>query len=152
MNKFLTNLAVVAAFAGAVHAADASVAAHLTTAQTKLSVDEAVRKFKNAAASRDLAIFDVIEHSKLADKVGLKMTDTTVVVFGSPKVGTLLMQCKPSVALELPLKFLFYKDGDKTVIAYEDAKNIAARYGAQECEAVGKLSGAQANLLKEVAQ
>ena len=80
------------------------------------------------------------------------MTDTTVVVFGSPKVGTLLMQCKPSVALELPLKFLFYKDGDKTVIAYEDAKNIAARYGAQECEAVGKLSGAQANLLKEVAQ
>ena len=139
MNKFLTNLAVVATFAGAVHAADASVAAHLTTAQTKLSVDEAVQKFKNAAASRDLAIFDVIEHSKLADNVGLKMTDTTV-------------QCKPSVALELPLKFLFYKDGDKTVIAYEDAKNIAARYGAQECEAVGKLSGAQANLLKEVAQ
>ena len=145
MNKFLTNLAVVATFAGAVHAADANAAAHLTTAQTKLSVDEAVQKFKNA-------IFDVIEHSKLADKVGLKMTDTTVVVFGSPKVGTLLMQCKPSVALELPLKFLFYKDGDKTVIAYEDAKNIAARYGAQECEAVSKLSGAQANLLKEVAQ
>ena len=57
MNKFLTNLAVVATFAGAVHAADASVAAHLTTAQTKLSVDEAVQKF--LSGNTDLKILKI---------------------------------------------------------------------------------------------
>jgi periplasmic protein len=125
-------------------------ASHLTTAQSDLSVDEAVKKFEKVVASRNITVFDVIEHSKLADKVGLKMADTTVVIVGSPKVGTLLMQCEPKIALEMPLKFLFYKDGDKTVIAYEDVKDIATRYGAQECEAVSKLSAAQANLLNDM--
>ena len=131
----------IVTFAAATALASTLSASHLTTAQSDLSVDEAVKKFEKAVASRNITVFDVIEHSKLADKVGLKMTDTTVVIVGEPKI-----------ALELPLKFLFYKDGDKTVIAYEDIKNIAARYGAQECEAVSKLSGAQANLLKDMAK
>ena len=142
----------IVTFAAATALASTLSASHLTTAQSDLSVDEAVKKFEKAVASRNITVFDVIEHSKLADKVGLKMTDTTVVIVGSPKIGTLLMQCEPKIALELPLKFLFYKDGDKIVIAYEDIKNIAARYGAQECEAVSKLSGAQANLLKDMAK
>lgn len=144
MKKSIVTLAAATALAGALNAS------HLTTAQSDLSVDEAVKKFEKVVASRNITVFDVIEHSKLADKVGLKMADTTVVIVGSPKVGTLLMQCEPKIALEMPLKFLFYKDGDKTVIAYEDVKDIATRYGAQECEAVSKLSAAQANLLKDM--
>lgn len=144
MKKSIVTLAAATALAGALNAS------HLTTAQSDLSVDEAVKKFEKVVASRNITVFDVIEHSKLADKVGLKMADTTVVIVGSPKVGTLLMQCEPKIALEMPLKFLFYKDGDKTVIAYEDVKDIATRYGAQECEAVSKLSAAQANLLNDM--
>lgn len=144
MKKSIVTLAAATALAGALNAS------HLTTAQSDLSVDEAVKKFEKVVASRNITVFDVIEHSKLADKVGLKMADTTVVIVGSPKVGTLLMQCEPKIALEMPLKFLFYKDGDKTVIAYEDVKDIATRYGAQECEAVSKLSATQANLLKDM--
>lgn len=144
MKKSIVTFAAATALAGALNAS------HLTTAQSNLSVDEAVKKFEKVVASRNITVFDVIEHSKLADKVGLKMADTTVVIVGSPKVGTLLMQCEPKIALEMPLKFLFYKDGDKTVIAYEDVKDIATRYGAQECEAVGKLSAAQANLLNDM--
>ena len=144
MKKSIVTLAAATALAGALNAS------HLTTAQSDLSVDEAVKTFEKVVASRNITVFDVIEHSKLADKAGLKMTDTTVVIVGSPKVGTLLMQCEPKIALEMPLKFLFYKDGDKTVIAYEDVKDIATRYGAQECEAVSKLSAAQANLLNDM--
>ena len=144
MKKSIVTFAAATAMAGALNAS------HLTTAQSDLSVDEAVKKFEKVVASRNITVFDVIEHSKLADKVGLKMADTTVVIVGSPKVGTLLMQCEPKIALEMPLKFLFYKDGDKTVIAYEDVKDIATRYGAQECEAVSKLSAAQANLLNDM--
>ncbi|WP_297936599.1 DUF302 domain-containing protein [uncultured Campylobacter sp.] len=144
MKKSIVTFAAATALAGALNAS------HLTTAQSDLSVDEAVKKFEKVVASRNITVFDVIEHSKLADKVGLKMADTTVVIVGSPKVGTLLMQCEPKIALEMPLKFLFYKDGDKTVIAYEDVKDIATRYGAQECEAVSKLSAAQANLLNDM--
>ena len=114
----------IVTFAAATALASTLSASHLTTAQSDLSVDEAVKKFEKAVASRNITVFDVIEHSKLADKVGLKMTDTTVVIVGSPKIGTLLMQCEPKIALELPLKFL--RCGEQTK---RSAGEPAKRYG-----------------------
>ncbi|WP_078424318.1 DUF302 domain-containing protein [Campylobacter pinnipediorum] len=101
--------------------------------------------------SKQLKVFDIIEHSKLAKDVGLDMGDTTVVIFGSPKVGTLLMQCSNEIAIELPLKFLIYKNQDKTILAYEDIKQIAKRYNAQDCKIVSKISEVQNKLSHAIA-
>lgn len=117
-----------------------------------LSVDETVAKFSNILKEKGVMLFDVFNHSKLAKEAGLEMTETSVVVFGAPKVGTLLMKCEPQIALELPMKFLIYKDGDKTTVAYEDIKNIAKRYGAQNCDIVEKISGIQANFHKALTE
>lgn len=117
-----------------------------------LSVDETVAKFSNILKEKGIMLFNVFNHSKLAKEAGLEMTETSVVVFGAPKVGTLLMQCEPQIALELPLKFLIYKEGDKTTVAYEDIKNIAKRYDVKNCDVVEKLSAAQANLHKALTE
>lgn len=117
-----------------------------------LSVDESVAKFSNILKEKGILLFDVFNHSKLAKEAGLEMAETSVVVFGAPKVGTLLMKCEPKIALELPLKFLIYKENGKTTIAYEDIKDIAKRYNAQNCEIVEKLSTAQANLHKALVE
>lgn len=122
---------------------------HLVEHKTNLSVDEVVTKATKILQEKNLKIFSVFEHSKLAKDVNLEMTDTSVIVFGSPKVGTLLMQCSPKIALELPLKFLVYKAGNETILAYEDIKNIAKRYDAN-CEITEKLSIAQENLAKAI--
>ncbi|WP_419250227.1 DUF302 domain-containing protein [Campylobacter fetus] len=93
----------------------------------------------------------MFEHSKLAKEVNLEMRDTVVVAFGAPKAGTPLMQCEPSIALELPLKMVIYKDNDsKTVVAYRDIKDIAKSYGANCDEVVNKLSAAQSNFFKAI--
>lgn len=125
-------------------------ASHLVELKSNLSVDEVTAKASQILQEKGLKVFSVIEHSKLAKEVGLELTDTSVIVFGSPKVGTLLMQCSPKIALELPLKFLVFKDGDQTILAYEDIKNVAKRYGT-ECEITEKLSQAQSNLAKAIA-
>lgn len=119
----------------------------LKSIETKLSVDDAVNKFENLLKSKNVKVFDIFYHSKLANAVDLKMKDTAVVVFGSPKVGTLLMQCSPKIAIELPLKFMFLNNNNKTMVAYEDIKDIAKRYNANNCEVVEKLSQVQANFL-----
>lgn len=124
----------------------------LTTGISPLGVDETTDKLANIVKEKGLMLFDVVAHSKLAKEAGLEMTDTNVVIFGSPKVGTLLMQCSPAIALELPMKFLIYKKESKTVVAYEDVKSIAARYGAGDCAPVAKMSELQANLLKAVSK
>lgn len=125
---------------------------NLTVAKSALNVDETVTKLEHILQQRGLKIFGKFEHSRLAREAGLEMTDTVVVAFGAPKAGTPLMQCTPQIALELPLKFLIYRDGKQTQVAYEDISHVAARYGAQECAAVEKLSAAQRGLLDAVTQ
>lgn len=123
----------------------------LVSGVSPLSVDETALKLQNIIKDKWLKIFGVFEHSKLAKEVNLQMNDTVVVAFGAPKAGTPLMQCEPSIALELPLKMLIYKNSDgNTIVAYDDIKNIAKRYNANCDEVVNKLSAAQANFFKAV--
>lgn len=58
------------------------------------------------------------------------------VIFGAPGVLAPLIECEPSLALELPFKFLFQKRDGKTVVSFEDIKSIAARYGVFDCHAL----------------
>ncbi len=41
-----------------------------------------------------------------AEKVGMKMRPTKLLIFGRPKAGTPLMLAAPSIAIDLPLKIL----------------------------------------------
>ncbi len=144
MKKFLATAAI---------AASTVFAGDLVSGNSPLGVDETAAKLQNILTEKGLKVFGVFEHSKLAKEVNLDMTDTVVVAFGAPKAGTPLMQCMPQIALELPLKMVIYKDeAGKTVVAYDDIKNIAKRYGADaKCgEVVGKLSAAQANFFNAI--
>ncbi|MCY0883856.1 MAG: DUF302 domain-containing protein, partial [Acidianus infernus] len=46
-------------------------------------------------------IFAEIDHSKNAEKVGLSLPKDKVIIFGNPRAGTLLMQEKIEVSLDL---------------------------------------------------
>ena len=74
------------------------------------SVDETIKRLQSAFAEKGLQMFAVIDHSGEAEKVGLKMRPTKVLIFGSPKGGTPLMVAAPSLAIDLPLKALVAED------------------------------------------
>lgn len=64
---------------------------------------------------RQIPIFAKFDHAANAQQVGLSLRPTTVLVFGSPQVGTLLMQENQSIALDLPLKLLVWEDAERNV-------------------------------------
>jgi uncharacterized protein (DUF302 family) len=74
------------------------------------SVEQTVDRLKNILQSKGITLFALIDHSGEAEKVGLKMPPTKLVIFGSPKGGTPLMLAAPSIALDLPLKILVWED------------------------------------------
>jgi uncharacterized protein (DUF302 family) len=79
--------------------------------------------------SKGLAIFTLIDHSGEAEKVGLKMQEAKLLIFGSPKVGTPLMIASPLLALDLPLKALVWSDGSgKVWVSYNSVSYLADRY------------------------
>src|ERR1700684_906858 len=74
------------------------------------SVDETAKRLQSILAARGLQVFALIDHSGEAEKVGMKMRPTKVLIFGSPKGGTPLMLAAPTLAIDLPLKALIAED------------------------------------------
>src|SRR5215469_1656690 len=82
----------------------------IVTKPSNHSVDETVTKLKGMLQAKGVELFVVIDHSGEAAKVGLKMPNTKLLVFGNPKGGTPLMLASPSIAIDLPLKILVAED------------------------------------------
>src|SRR3984957_7995667 len=83
------------------------------------SVDETVSRVQAMLREKNVALFALVDHSGEAEKVGMKMPPTKLLIFGSPKAGTPLMIAAPSIAIDLPLKLLVWEDvGGKIWISY----------------------------------
>ena len=94
------------------------------------SVDETVDKLKTILQSKGVRLFALVDHSGEAEKVGMKMPLTKLLIFGNPKGGTPLMLAAPSAALDLPLKILVAEDTQgKVSISYNSAEYLKERHG-----------------------
>lgn len=97
------------------------------------SVDDTVTKLKGMLKAKGVMLFAVIDHSGEAAKVGLKMPNTKLLIFGNPKGGTPLMLASPSTAIDLPLKILVAEDGQgKVWISYNSPEYLRERHGLPE--------------------
>jgi uncharacterized protein (DUF302 family) len=105
-------------------------ASGVVTIPTQHSVDEAVRRLEQMLADKGIQLFALVDHSGEAEKVGLQMPPTKLVIFGSPKAGTPLMLATPSIAIDLPLKLLIWEDKSGSVlISYNAPAYLMARHG-----------------------
>jgi uncharacterized protein (DUF302 family) len=94
------------------------------------SVDETVDKLKAILKSKGVTLFALIDHSGEAEKVGMKMPPTKLLIFGNPKAGTPLMLASPSAAIDLPLKILVAEDAQgKVWISYNSPEYLQERHG-----------------------
>jgi uncharacterized protein (DUF302 family) len=106
------------------------------------SVDETIKRLQAVFAAKGLQVFALIDHSGEAEKVGLKMRPTKVLIFGSPKAGTPLMVAAPSLAIDLPLKALVAEDAaGKVSVTYNDPEYLKERHDVPE-ELIKNLAGA----------
>jgi|SRR5215469_1120215 len=120
----------------------------LVVVPSKYSVDDTVDRLQAAFREKGMQIFAVIDHSDEAEKVGLKMPATKVVIFGSPKGGTPLMLAAPSLAIDLPLKALVAEDANgEASVTYNDPEYLRERHGVP-ADLMKNLAGAGALIAK----
>jgi uncharacterized protein (DUF302 family) len=94
------------------------------------SVDQTVEKLKGILQSKGVTLFALVDHSGEAEKVGLKMPPTKLLIFGNPKGGTPLMIAAPSIAIDLPLKILIWEDAQgKVWVTYNTTAYLQERHG-----------------------
>ncbi len=101
------------------------------------SVAITLDRFEKAVQSKGMRVFARVNHSKGAESAKLELRPTELLIFGNPKVGTLLMQSNQTVGLDLPLKVLAWQAEDGSVwLAYNDPGYLAARHGITDRDAV----------------
>jgi uncharacterized protein (DUF302 family)/uncharacterized membrane protein YidH (DUF202 family) len=93
------------------------------------SMDQTVEKLKNILQSKGVTLFALVDHSGEAEKVGMKMPPTKLLIFGSPKAGTPLMLAAPTIAIDLPLKILVSEDPQGNVwVSYNSPRYLKERH------------------------
>lgn len=113
---------------------------------TKLSpwsVADTVARLSSMIEANGMKLFAVVDHSGEAERSGLELRDTKLVIFGSPVAGTPVMAAAPLAALDLPLKVLVWADGDQTKVSYTAPSTLTARYQLSD-ELAARLAGIDA--------
>ena len=137
----------LAGFTGNTNIEGASVAAiteQLITKESPHTADETFEKLQQVVTSKGLYTMAIVPHDKAAASVDLELRPTRVLIFGNPKVGTLLMQSNQSMGIDLPLKVLVYEDENgKVYVSYFDATFLTNRHGiTDKSEVVQKVNAA----------
>ena len=117
----------------------ASVAASegIISVKSAHSVSVTTDRLETILGTKGMTVFARIDHAAGAQKAGKTLLPTELLVFGNPKVGTPLMLCGRSIAIDLPQKALIWQDtaGD-TWISYNDPQFLKQRHNTEGCDEV----------------
>jgi uncharacterized protein (DUF302 family) len=101
----------------------------LTTKASAQSVATTVDRIESVAKEKGMTIFARIDHAAGAEKIGMKMPPSQVLIFGNPKGGTPLMLASPGTALDLPLRVAVWEDAQgKVWVSYNTVSYIKERH------------------------
>ncbi len=119
----------------------------LVQVKSPYDVKTTADRLVNALKDKGMTVFDRIDHTENAQKVDKTLPPTIVVIFGNPMVGTPLMQCSRTMAIDLPQKALIWEDEEGQVrLAYNDPAYLAERHNITGCdEALQKVEKALQN-------
>jgi uncharacterized protein (DUF302 family) len=107
-----------------------SAQAELLRKESPHKVGATIDRLQSAAEARGLAVFGRVDHAAGAKKAGLDLRPTLLLVFGSPAVGTPLMQAEQTMGLSLPLRVLAWEDAaGKVWLGYDAPAGMAAERG-----------------------
>ncbi len=121
----------------------------------RLSQDDIARvdaRLREALEARGMRLMTVVDHAANAAGVDLALPETRTFIFGNPAVGTPMMQCQGSLALDLPQKMLLRETADGTRIEWNDPRYLARRHGLEACDLpLDKVAGALSGLAEAAA-
>lgn len=112
--------------------------------KSQYTVPVTANKLVTVLKEKGMTVMGRVNHSANAKTAGLELKPTELVIFGNPKVGTPLMHCARSVAIDLPQKALIWEDASGQVwLGYNDPAYLKQRHSIAGCDAVlEKIQGA----------
>ena len=149
MFKPITTFFTTLALSFSLHAGEGMI-----PVKSSHSVTQTADKLEKVLLSKGMKVFQRVKHSEGAKSVGIMLNPTELIIFGNPKVGSPLMKCAPTAAVDLPQKALIWENSvNEVFISYNDPNYLKKRHGIKGCDQVlNKVTGALAKLTAAAAR
>lgn len=146
MYRFITLL-----FIGTLLTAPATMADNgMSVLESRHDSVETEKRLLSAIDDAGMQVIATIDHAAAAQKAGMTLDPTRLIIFGNPKVGTQLMHCGRTVAIDLPMKMLIWDDNGVTRVGYNTPYYLAERHDLSGCEALpGKIEKVLSGLARQ---
>lgn len=133
--------------------ANISQAQQIITKVSAYTLEETLDRLKKAVEAIGMNIFAHIDHTQAASENGLQLSPTQVLIFGNPKIGTLLMQEDASVGLDLPLRILIRKEENIIYLSYHDPAYLLKEYDlAKHKKLISNMQGVMDKITDQIAK
>jgi uncharacterized protein (DUF302 family) len=135
--------------------AGAMAADGLITIPSSYGPKDTMDRLAAEVTARGMTVFARIDHAAGAAQAGLPLRPTELLIFGSARAGTPLMQSNQAIGIDLPLKALVWEDAaGKTWLSYNDPSRLAKRHGlgADTSRAVDAMAAALAAIAKKATE
>jgi uncharacterized protein (DUF302 family) len=127
-------------------------AAFIERVQSQNTQEVSVKKLQKLIQEKELTLFETLDHQANAKAVKMDLKPETVVIFGNPKMGTVLMRCNPSIGLDLPLRILVSTDYEGiTTLSYTNPEYWSLKHNIKDKNCLDIINKA-AVALEELAQ
>ena len=100
--------------------------------RSTIGYDETISALIGAIERRGLAVFARVDHAGGAREAGLELDAEEVVLFGSPRGGTPLMQSDRRIGVELPLRMLVWREQEQVMLGWRDPRELGSAYDVAE--------------------
>ncbi|MFO7705118.1 MAG: DUF302 domain-containing protein [Halopseudomonas sp.] len=148
MNKLIPAVLMLLPITLSAYAAEGMV-----NVKSSFGIKETGDRLENILIDKGMTIFNRVKHSEAAINAGVELRETELIMFGNPEVGSPLMQCQQSVAIDLPQKALIWKDSEGRIwISYNDPRYLEKRHNISGCdEVISTVEKALAGIAKAAA-
>ncbi|MGP6220252.1 DUF302 domain-containing protein [Caldiplasma sukawensis] len=110
--------------------------------------EETMKKVLDFLNSRKVLVFTIIDHKKNAERVNMFLNKESLILFGTPEVGTNLMIENPDSGFELPLRILIYEKDGSVNIVLPDIDKTAQRFSLTDSsESLKKMKNLMGDLI-----
>lgn len=114
----------------------------MTTIESNNSVEETANSLENILKEKGITIFNKIDHQQGASGVDMELSPTILFIIGNPKLGTPVMQCSQTAAIDLPQKILIWQNLEGVVqIGHNNPAFLKERHSIKGCDEVLKKIG-----------
>ena len=140
----MRNLLLIGLIGFALLGCDSKKGTFLKTVESENDLPTAVAKLERLIKEQNLTHFSTMDHRENARKVEMNLKPETVVVFGNSRMETVLMNCTPSMGLDLPLRMLFATDYEgRTTITYTNPEYWSLKHNIKDKNCLNILNKAK---------